>query len=510
MRFIKSAQFRLAQFRSAILAALFFPLSASVVMARNIDAAIDSVVRPVTDIVAGFIFYEVSILGAGVPLIVVWLIVGAIAFTLYFRFINLRGFGHALAIVSGKYRNPDDPGEVSHFQALTAAVSGTVGIGNIAGVAIMISLGGPGAAFWLAVAGLLGMTTKFVECTLGVKYRHIKDDGTVSGGPMYYLERGFAELGWPNLGRGLGLFFAASIVVGCLGIGNMFQSNQAYVLLVAVTGGAESMWVGKGWLFGAILAALVAIIIIGGIKGIARVTEKLVPFMVVTYVSGALAVVVMRIDALPGALAMIWHGAFTAEGVTGGVLGAMILGFKRAAFSNEAGLGSAAIAHSAVQTKDPVTEGYVALLEPFIDTVVVCMLTALVIIMTIYTPDLVGQQVRGIELTSAAFASVLPWSPTLLSIIAVLFAFSTMLAWSYYGLKGWTYIFGEGRGKENIFKGIFCLFVIIGASVKLSAMLDLADALIFVMAGPNLLGLYVLAPVVRRELKDYQAKMAVR
>lgn len=477
-------------------------------MDNGIDAAIDAAVRPVSDAIREVVFYAVPIYGTDVPIIVAWLVAGAAFFTVYFGFINLRGFGHALTIVRGTHRDPSHPGEVSHFQALTAAVSGTVGVGNIAGVAITISIGGPGAAFWLMVAGFLGMTTKFVECTLGVKYRRVNPDGSVSGGPMYYLEHGLAEHGLPRLGKILSVFFAASIVAGCLGVGNMFQSNQAYVQFLQVTGGPDSFFADKGWLFGGVMAAVAALILIGGIKSIARVTEKLVPFMIVFYIVGAAVVVLLRLDALPAALAMIWDGAFTPDGMAGGAIGVMILGFQRAVFSNEAGLGSAAIAHSAVQTDQPLTEGYVALLEPFIDTVVVCSLTALVILTTIYTPALSDAGLAGIEMTSAAFASVLPWSPAPLSVAAILFAFSTMITWAYYGLKGWTYLLGEGRATETAFKIIFCGFIVLGASVQLSAILDFADALIFVMAFPNLLGLYILAPSIKADLKAYRAGQA--
>lgn len=475
-------------------------------MANGIDAAIDAAVRPVSDAIREVVFYSVPIMGTDVPLIVAWLVAGATFFTVYFGFINLRGFGHAIDIVRGKYHDPNHMGEVSHFQALTAAVSGTVGVGNIAGVAITISLGGPGASFWMMIAGLLGMTTKFVECTLGVKYRRYNADGTVSGGPMYYLERGLAERGLPRLGKALGMFFAASIVLGCLGIGNMFQSNQAYAQFLEVTG-ETGFFADKGWLFGGIMAVVVALILIGGIKSIGRVTAKLVPFMIAFYMLGAVTVIFLRLDALPDALTMIWQGAFTTQGLAGGALGAAILGFQRAVFSNEAGLGSAAIAHSAVQTDQPLTEGYVALLEPFIDTVVVCSLTALVLTTTIYSPDLAGAGLAGIEMTSAAFESVIPWSPAPLSVAAILFAFSTMLAWAYYGLKGWTYLLGEGRATELTFKAIFCAFIVLGASVQLGSILDIADALIFVMAFPNLIGLYILAPIVKTDLKAYRSKM---
>lgn len=472
---------------------------------RDIDQTINAAVQPLTDALSAFIFYSVRIGGADLPLIVCWLIAGALFFTVYLGFINLTGFRHAVHIVSGRYADPEHSGEITHFQALTAAVSGTVGVGNIAGVAVTVSLGGPGAVFWLAMAGLVSMTTKFVECTLGVKYRQINADGTSSGGPMYYLKNGLARRGLGRLGKVLGLFYALAIVIGCLGIGNMFQSNQAYRQLVEVTGGSASVLQGMGWLTGLVMAVLVAAIIIGGITAIARVTSKLVPFMVLAYVILALAVIALNADRVPAALAAIFAGAFSPQGVAGGALGVMILGFQRAVFSNEAGIGSAAIAHSAVRTDTPLTEGFVALLEPFIDTVVICTLTGLVLVITFDTPTLTGSGLVGIELSSAAFEETFAWSPVPLAAIAFLFAFSTMLAWAYYGTKGWTFLFGHGRKRELAFHLIFCLFIVIGASVELGAILDFADALIFVMAIPNLIGLYIMAPEVRADLKAYWA-----
>jgi len=471
---------------------------------KGLDAWINDLVQPLTDALSGFIFFSVPVLGADLPLIVLWLIFAASFFTFYLGFINLRGFKHAVDIVRGKFSDPNHTGEITHFQALTAAVSGTVGIGNIGAVAVTVSVGGPGAIFWVIMAGFLGMTTKFVECTLGVKYRTLNPDGTVSGGPMYYLRDGLAAKGYAKFGKFLGLFFAASIVIGCLGIGNMFQSNQAYVQLLEVTGGqTQSPLLGYGWAVGLAMAILVALIIIGGIKSIANITVKLVPFMVLIYIIGAVIVIGMNAAKLPSAISAIMTGAFSMQGAAGGFLGVMIIGFQRAVFSNEAGLGSAAIAHSAVKTESPVTEGFVALLEPFIDTVIICTLTGLVLVTCFDTDAIMNGGISGIELTSAAFESKISWSPVPLSIAAFLFAFSTMLAWAYYGTKGWTYIFGEGKGKELTFSLIFCLFIVIGASVQLSAILDFADALIFVMAIPNLIGLYILAPEVKRDLKTY-------
>jgi AGCS family alanine or glycine:cation symporter len=464
----------------------------------GIDAVINAAVQPLARAISSFIFYSVEIGGAEVPLIV---------FTFYLGFINLRGFPHALRLLRGDFANPEHRGEVSHFQALATAVSGTVGIGNIGGVAIVISVGGPGATFWLMLAGFLGMSTKLVECIAGVKYRRVNPDGTVSGGPMYYLEAALRERGLNFLARPMGSFYALAIVIGCLGIGNMFQSNQAFQQFLYVTGGENSAFADKGWLFGVAMAVIVGSVIVGGLRSIAAVTTKLVPFMAVGYVLIAVMIIALNAERLPWAISAIFTEAFSPQAMSGGFVGVMILGFQRAVFSNEAGIGSAAIAHSAVRTDEPATEGYVALLEPFIDTVVICTLTALVILTTIYEPGLAGAGIQGVELTSRAFASTLPWSTLPLSLIALLFAFSTIISWSYYGLKGWTYLLGEGRAKELVFKTIFCSFVALGCTVQLGAVLEFSDAMVFVIALPNIIGLYLLAPTVKRELNSYRERL---
>jgi AGCS family alanine or glycine:cation symporter len=473
----------------------------------GIDQTIDRFMRPLADAIYGFVFYAVPVAGAELPLIVVWLIAGGLFFTLYLRFINIRGFRHALHLVSGRYADTAHPGEVTHFQALATALSGTVGIGNIAGVAVAISVGGPGATLWMIIAGLLGMSTKFAECTLAVKFRHEHEDRSISGGPMYFLERGLALQELPRVGRALGIFYAAAMVVGCLGIGNMFQSNQAAAILIDVTGGADSFFFGRAWLLGLAMAAAVALVIVGGIQSIARTTSKLVPFMAVLYLLSALLILGLNFEQLPRAVGQIWQGAFALESIAGGMIGVMIVGFRRAVFSNEAGLGSAAIAHSAVRTDEPVTEGFVALLEPFIDTVVICTMTALVIVTTVYDPALASTELSGIQLTTDAFASTLAWSPVPLSIAAVLFAFSTMLSWSYYGLKSFTYLVGHHPVVEIGFKLFFCLFIVLGSSIQLGALINLSDALIFLVAVPNLAGLYLLAPLLKEELISYRERL---
>ncbi|MGI9335690.1 MAG: alanine/glycine:cation symporter family protein [Gammaproteobacteria bacterium] len=457
---------------------------------------------PINAVLFNAVFFEVPFFGANLKLVVAWLVIGAVFCTIYFGFINVRGVLQALRLVRGDYADPNDAGEVSHFQALATALSGTVGVGNIGAVPVLIVLGGPGAVFWMIMAGLLGMSTKFVECTLGVKYRNENPDGSVSGGPMYALKKGFAELKMPKFGKFLAVFFSITVVFGCLGGGNMFQANQAYVQFVNVTGGENSFFMGKGWLFGLALAIIVAIVIIGGIKGIAKVTEKVVPFMAILYLAGAFVVLIDNAGAIPNAINLIFSNAFSPQGVTGGFVGVLILGFQRAAFSNEAGIGSAAIAHSAVRTKEPVTEGLVSLLEPFIDTVVICTITALVILTTVYGNADVAD-LSGVALTSKAMEGTVSWFPTPLAFAVVLFAFSTMVSWSYYGLKGWTYMFGESKFADVSFKTIFCLFVIIGCTIPLGSVLDFSDAMIFAMCIPNILGIYFLAPIVKREMKSY-------
>ena len=476
--------------------------------ATSLDSIIDELMRPVADAASSFIFFSVPLGGTEVPLIVLWLIAGGVFFTAYLGLINLRGFRHAIDLVRGKHADPNDPGEITQFQALTAAVSGTVGIGNIAGVAVAISVGGPGATFWLIVAGLLGMSTKLAECTLGVMYRETRADGSVAGGPMYYLKHGLASRNLPRLGQGLGLFYAAAMVVGCLGIGNMFQSNQAAAILTDVTGGAASPFAGQTWVLGVLLAIAVGVVTVGGIRSIAATTAKLVPGMAILYLAVALLVIALNYDRVPGAFVAIWNGAFDPQGVTGGIIGVMIIGFRRAVFSNEAGLGSAAIAHATARTRYPASEGYVALLEPFIDTVVICTITALVIITTVYTPELASEGVAGIEMTTRAFASTLAWSPVPLSVAAVLFAYSTMITWAYYGERAFTYLVGDNRWASLGFKLFFLTFVVLGSAVELGALIDLSDALVFIVAIPNLLGLYLLAPQIKQAISDYQSSLS--
>jgi len=436
-----------------------------------------------------------------IPFIVIWLVFGAVFFTLKMKFINFKGFSHSIALVKGDFDDPNNQGEVSHFQALTTALSGTVGLGNIAGVAIAISLGGPGATFWMIVAGLLGMSSKFVECTLGVKYRSINTDGEVSGGPMYYLRDGLAKHNLHSLGKILAVLFAILCVGGSVGGGNMFQANQAFEAVKGIFPSLSNF----GPLFGLILAVFVGFVILGGIKSIAKVTEKIVPFMAVIYVGASLVIIFYHFLDIPMVVSEIFRGAFSPEAGLGGFVGVLIIGFKRAAFSNEAGVGSAAIAHSAAKTKEPVSEGMVALLEPFIDTIVICTMTAFVIIITGSYENSSG--LGGSELTSAAFGSVIWWFPYVLAIAILLFAFSTMISWSYYGLKSWTFLFGSSYASEISYKIMFLIFIIIGSSASLGAVVDFSDMMILAMAFPNIIGLIILSNEVRTDLNIYLKKL---
>jgi len=430
-------------------------------------------------------------------LVVVLLICAALFFTIYMGFINVRGFSHAIQVTRGKFSRPGEKGEVTHFQSLSAALSGTLGLGNVSLVAVAIAVGGPGATFWMIVAGLIGMSSKFVECTLGVKYRNISPEGEVSGGPMYYLSKGLSAKGLGKLGKVLAAVFAVMCVGGSLGGGNMIQANQAFAQLTTTIESAAPM----GLWFGIAMALMVGLVIIGGIKSIAKVTSKLVPFLVVIYVSFALIIIGMNIHRLGEAFGQIIDGAFSPDAAKGGVIGVMLMGFRRASFSNEAGIGSASIVHSTSKADRPISEGLVSLLEPFIDTVIICTMTALVLIFTGYGID--PQGLTGSALTNAAFTSVFGWFDWVLLLCIFLFAFTTMITWSYYGMKSWAYLFGEKKWIKHSFHILFMICTVIGTVSGLGAVIDFSDMMILGMAFPNLIGLLILAPEVKRDLREY-------
>ena len=503
----------------------------------GLDQKIDRAFKPFSDFISSVIFFEVF---EGAPLVIILLVCSALFFTLYFGFPNIRFFGRAVNVVRGKYDHIDHSvagndslavdgdikdtisdeskeGEVTHFQALATAVSGTVGNGNIAGVALAIALGGPGATFWMVICGLLGMSSKFVECTLGVQYRDIGEDGTVYGGPMYYLSKGLKEKGFATLGKITAILFAVFCIGGSFGGGNAAQSNQATIVLKELMGWESSS---AGAIIGFILAVLVGIIIIGGIKRIASVTEKIVPFMAVLYLVACLYIIFSNFSFVDDAFALIFQEAFNPQAIgVGGIIGVLLVGFKRAAFSNEAGAGSASIAHSAVKTKYSASEGLVALLEPFIDTVVICTMTALVIIIFNFgggagsifqyggdgsgSVMIDGVAYEGAGITSQAFAAYIPYSNVFLTIAVVLFAVSTMISWSYYGLQSWKFLFGRGRNADLAYKLIFLGFVVIGAAASMDSIWAFSDAMIFAMVFPNMIGLFFLFPIVKKELSRY-------
>ncbi|GGH39865.1 alanine glycine permease [Mangrovimonas yunxiaonensis] len=531
---------------------LIFPLMLSA-QEKGLDEKVNDAFMPIAEGWEGFILTSVPIAGLNVPIVVILLVFGATFFTLFFKVPSISKFPLAINTVRGKFvdiekhgvdklydndealaeedikdtiRDESAHGEVSHFQALATAVSGTVGLGNIAGVAVAIATGGPGATFWMIVCGLLGMSTKFVECTLGVKYRDVGKDGTIYGGPMYYLSKGLKATGKSGLGKALAGIFAVLCVGASFGGGNAFQSNQATVQissLIGLEGGAT------GTIIGVILAVLVGVVIIGGIKRIAKITERVVPFMAGIYVLAALVIIFANFNYIDDAFKLIIEGAFTPMAGLGGFMGVLIVGFQRAAFSNEAGAGSAAIAHSAVRTKYPASEGVVALLEPFIDTVVICTMTALVIIFfnidganmqSVFTYGAVegsnvminatGEKIGGVDLTSEAFDSVIPGFSYVLTIAIVLFAFSTMISWSYYGLQSWKFLFGRGKVADLVYKILFLLFVVIGAAATLDAVIKFSDAMILALVFPNMVGLLLLFPRVREEMKRYLNAISIK
>jgi AGCS family alanine or glycine:cation symporter len=464
----------------------------------NVDQSINAWLAPIADWLGAVVFFSVPVAGAELPLIMVWLIMGGIVCTLAFRFVNLRGFRHSARVIRGDYSSLQHPGEATPFQALATAVSGTVGLGAIGGVAVAVTLGGPGAAFWMVIAGFLGMSTKFAEVTLAVKYRVVRPDGTVSGGAMYYVPEALNRVGLPRLGKFLAGFFCVAAVGGSLTI---FQVQQSYTQLHAATG------FDQGWLFGLAVAVWIGIVLFGGVKRIVKWTGKLSPFMCLLYVAACLVVLAANYSNVPAALATIVREAFAPGAVAGGAIGALIQGFRRASFANEAGLGSAPMAHATVRTREPMSQGFAALMEPFLDTIVICLLTALVVVVSgVY----LSSPSKGIALTSDAFATVVPWFPVVLSVVAILFALSTVLSWGYYGEQAWTWLFGDAQPSRVTYRLFLCAVLFVAPTLSIDQVVNIVDSLNFCMAIPNLIAVYLLIPELRADLAVYWQHVVLR
>jgi len=470
----------------------------------------NEIIQAINTFFENILFFDIffgAIEGSSFPFVVAWLIAGGVFLTLKMGFVNLRMLRHSFNIVRGKYHTKDDKGIISPFQSLATALSATVGIGNIAAVSIAISLGGAGASFWMIMAGFLGMTLKFTEVTLSVKYREFLPDGTIMGGGMEYLSRGLADKGMTKTGKTMAMVFAFFMILGAIGAGNTFQVSQSLTIMQ----GQVSFFNDYPWVFGLILATVTGLVIIGGIKRIAHVAEAIVPFMVIFYLAMVFWVLGTYFTAIPDAFALIFREAFTPTAVAGGIFGAMVQGFQRAVFSNEAGLGSAGIAHAPARVKYPIRQGLVSLYEPFIDTVVVCTMTALVVILTgtylggTEALDAAIAAKQGAVITSTAFGTVVSWFPTVLGFAIFMFAFSTMISWSYYGERAWVYLFGIKS--SIIFKLIFLAFIVIATVVDTGLMVDFSSILFLALAVPNIFGLMIMSGDVRRMLTEYLAKL---
>lgn len=477
----------------------------------TIDQSINQFFEPMAAATGQFVFWGPEIAGMTFPLLVLWLAVGALFFSFYLGFPNIRYFKHAMDCLGSKYDEPDAKGQTSNFESLSACLSATIGLGNIAGVAVAISVGGPGAAFWMMLMGVLGMGSKFSEVMLGHKYRQFPDllrPDEVSGGPMYYLKESFGRYRLPLIGRALAGLFAIACIGAAIAGGNMFQANQLFQQAVHASGGTESVLSGKGWIFGLVLAGLAGIVTLGGVSSIAKVAGRLTPIMAILYTACGLIVLAVNFQHIPSGIATILSSSFTAEAGLGGLIGAIIAGVKRAAFSNEAGLGTAAIIQASAKTQFPVRQGLVGGLGPFFDTVIVCMVTALVIVVSGVYQN--GSGVEGVDLTSRAFETVLPWFDYALTICVALFAFSTIVVYSYYGEKCLGYLMGDRRMVALVFRLSYLAFTVIGSAVTLGAIIDLTDAIFLSMAVPNLIGVYLLAPEIKADLREYLDLMGLR
>ncbi len=491
--------------RNVITSFLFMLFCGQKANAIGVDEIIEQYFAPFSDKFSEVIFAPVEIMGAEVPVLIFLMIATSIFCTFYLRCIGIWGFKHSLFQIFHKKDNSKHDGEVSSLGALATALSGTIGMGNIAGVAIAISIGGPGAMFWMCCGAVFGMALKFCEVTLSLKYRRCNCDGSVSGGPMFYIERGFAQKGYHKLGKTLAYIFALACLPGTVGGGCMLQTNQAAQQFIVITGGSNSFFASHSWIFGLFVAVIVGLVIVGGIKSIANVTSKVVPIMCVIYISACLIIIVTHFTHIPNAIYTIIKEAFFPNAVAGGVIGSVIIGLRRSIQSNEAGIGSSPIAYAAVKTNEPVSQGFVSMIEPFLDTVIVCSMTAFVIVLT-GTYKNYTDGISGVELTSSAFQSVMPFFPYVLAVVIILFALSTILSWAYYGQKAWTFLVGEGNKRIKFYQIIFCLFIVIGSSMNIKSVIDFTDATYLVMAAPNLIAIFVLIKDVKHELINYCKK----
>ena len=473
------------------------------VQAMNVDEFIDKNIAPVMDGIASVVFTPVKLFGTEIPVIILWILAAGIFFTIYFKGIAFWGLKHAISnLVKKPESGSEESGDVSSFQALATALSGTIGIGSIAGVALSISIGGPGAAFWIFAGAVLGMSIKFIEAALAVKYRRFNLDGSVSGGPMHYIAHGLTRRKMRWLGQPLSVIFAMLCIGGGITGGNMIQINQTAHQIIFITGGENSIFHGYAWILGLIAAILIGLVVMGGIKGIAKVTTILTPSMCALYILSGLIVIFANLTNIPSALALIVKEAFHPTAVAGGFFGIIIIGLRRSVQCNEAGTGAAAIVYAAAQTKEHISQGFVALLETFL-TGVLCLFTSFAIVFSGVLDHTTIGKISGIELASSAFQSVISFFPIILSIIAVLFAMSTLISWAYYGQKAWTFLLGEGKKRVLAFNLIYCLFIVIGSAMNISSILNITDAMMLAMCIPNVIVLYILAPEIKRDLKDY-------
>ncbi len=492
--------------KKLFLTLFMFMCSLQSVFAFNLDKEIDKYVTPVSEKVSGIMFFPVTLLGVEIPVIILWILAAGLFFTFYFRWIGIWGLKHSFEILSKPKENTAE-GEISPLGALMSALSGTVGLGTIAGVAISISIGGPGAALWIMFGAVLGMTLKFAEVSLSLKYRKFLPDGTVAGGPMHFIAHGLTRRKMRWLGQPLAVVFAWLCIGGALTGGNMIQINQTTRQIINIAGGETGILHGYNWLIGLVCAILMGMIIIGGVKVITKVAMKAVPFMIYLYLFAGIIILIANWHNLPYTFYIMVKEAFFPSSVAGGIIGIMIIGMRRSVQTNEAGTGSAPIVYAPAQTDEPISQGFIALIEPFL-TGLVCLLSAGIIVSSgVYKNYTTG--VTGIELTSSAFESIFPWFKYILSVIVILFALTTLISWAYYGQKAWNYIVGEGKKRTLFYQLWFLTFTVLGAIMNVNTVINLTDSMMLGMAVPNCLAMYIMAKELKEDLIKYCQKHEV-